>query len=235
MTAVATPGTATEATPAERRIPTPLFRFAGVALILFPVLFTLGMIFSPPQTAPGEAGYIESLAADPGVSILSATFLHYAWVALALGVMGVIGLVASRRGRAWVAIAAVVVAFGAVQMSGLLLSDWFLIGMGTTLPIEQAVEVDAAAKQGVAVLVWLMSAQAAAMLGVPALTLGLARARVISWWIAPLPIAAFVVPMFNLGVVAAIAFLPLMAPVIVAGVKLVRQKAPRMTVAATAQ
>lgn len=229
MTAVATPGTATEATPAERRIPTPLFRFAGVALVLFPVLFTLGMIFSPPQTAPGEAGYIESLAADPGVSILSATFLHYAWVALALGVMGVVGLVVSRRGRAWVAIAAVVVAFGAVQMSGLLLSDWFLIGMGTTLPIEQAVEVDAAAKQGVAILVWLLSAQAAAMLGLVALTLGLARARVVSWWIAPLPIAAFVVPMFNLGVVAAIAFLPLMAPVIVAGVKLVRQKPAALT------
>lgn len=201
-------------------IPRPLFRFAGVALVAYPVLFMIGMILSPAQTEPGNAGYIQSLAADPTVSALSAIFLHYAWVALALGVMGVIGLVAGRRGRAWVAVAAVVVAFGAVQMSGLLLSDWFIVGMGTTLPIEQAVAVDEAAKQGIPLMTWLISAQVCAMLGLPALSLGLARARVVSWWIAPLPVLAFVVPIFNLGVVAAIAFVPLMAPIVIAGARL---------------
>lgn len=224
MTATVTPTTATAPESVESRIPRALFRFAGVALILFPVLFTLGMIFSPQQSVEGDAGYILSLAADPDVSILSATFLHYAWVALALGVMGVVGLVATRRGRAWVAVAAVVVAFGAVQMSGLLLSDWFLIGMGTTLDIEDAVVVNDAAKQGILLTVWLLSAQVGSMLGLLALSLGLARARVVSWWIAPLPLLAFVVPMFNLGIVAAIAFLPLMAPILIAGFKLVRSR-----------
>jgi hypothetical protein len=204
----------------ERHIPRGLFRFAGVALTAFPLLFAGGMLFSPAQTEPGEAGYIASLAADPAASLLSANLLHYAWVALALGVMGVIGLV-GRRGRAWVSIAAVVVALGAVQMSGLLLSDWFLIAAGNTLPMEQALALDGAAKE-LSVVVWLMSAQVATMLGIPALTLGLARARVVSWWIAPLPLLAFIVPMFNLGPIAAIAFVPLMAPVIVAGVKLIR-------------
>lgn len=206
------------------RIPRWLFRFAGIALIAFPVLFTAGMIFSPPQTEPGDAGYMLSLAADPTISAISAALLHYSWVALALGVMGLIGLVTSRRGRAWVPIAAVIVAFGAVQMSGLLLSDWFTIGMGSTLPIEQAVAVNEASKQGVLLITWLISAQAFTLLGIPLMSFGLARARVISWWIAPLPILAFVVPMFNLGVIAALAFLPLMAPVIIAGVKLVRTK-----------
>lgn len=209
---------------AQPRIPRWLFRFAGIALVAFPVLFTAGMIFSPPQTEPGDAGYILSLTADPAISAISAAFLHYSWVALALGVMGLIGLVATRRGRAWVSIAAVVVAFGAVQMSGLLLSDWFIMGMGSTLPIEQAVEVNEASKQGILLITWLISAQAFTLLGLPALTLGLARARVISWWIAPLPVLAFVVPMFNIGVVGAVAFLPLMAPVILAGIKLVRTK-----------
>jgi len=221
MTETLTPATEAADT-VERRIPRGLFRFAGVALILFPLLFSAGMVFSPQQAEEGDAGYILSLAADPGVSILSATLLHYAWVALALGVMGLVGLVASRRGRVWVAIAAVVVAFGAVQMAGLLLSDWFLIGMGSTLPIDDALAVNDAAKQGLALTVWLISGQVAGLLGLLALTLGLARARVVSWWIAPLPLLAFVVPMFNLGVVAAIAFVPLMAPVLVAGVKLVR-------------
>lgn len=221
MTATVTPAATTVEAP-ELRIPRGLFRFAGVALLLFPVLFTLGMIFSPQQTAEGDAGYIQSLALDPELSILSAGFLHYAWVALALGVMGVVSLVATRRGRTWVAIAAVVVAFGAVQMSGLLLSDWFLIGMGNTLPIDDAVAVNEAAKQGIVLTTWLISAQAGSILGLVALSLGLARARVVSWWIAPLPLVAFLVPMFNLGIIAAIAFLPLMAPVVIAGVKLVR-------------
>ena len=109
MTDLLTPA-ATEAAAASGRtsIPRGLFRFAGIALIAFPVLFTAGMVFSPPQTEEGEAGYILSLAADPTVSVLSASFLHYAWVALALGVVGLIGLVAGRRSRAWVAVASVV-------------------------------------------------------------------------------------------------------------------------------
>ncbi|MDH6181931.1 hypothetical protein M2152_002113 [Microbacteriaceae bacterium SG_E_30_P1] len=204
-----------------RRIPVGLFRFAGVALAAFPVLLSAGMVFSPPQTLPGEAGYIASLAADPTVSLISANLLHYAWVALALGVMGVIGLVAARRGRAWVAITAVIVAFGAVQLSGLLLSDWFLISAGNNLSIEQALAMDAGAKEASAG-VWLITAQVFSMLGVPALSFGLARARVVSWWIAPLPLLAFIVPMFNLGVIAALAVAPLMAPIFVAAYKLIR-------------
>jgi len=178
------------------------------------------MLFSPPQLEEGEAGYIASLAADPAASLLSANLLHYSWVALALGVMGVVALTGA-RGRGWVSVNAVLVALGAVQMSGLLLSDWFLIAAGNVLTPEQALTLDAAAKEG-SVLVWLVSAQLFTMLGLPALTMGLARAKVVSWWIAPLPLLAFVVPMFNLGPIAAIAFVPLMAPVLVAGTKLVR-------------
>ncbi|MCW4384536.1 hypothetical protein OH146_01970 [Salinibacterium sp. SYSU T00001] len=210
---------------AERQIPRGLFRFAGAALTAFPVLFAAGMVFSPPQTEEGGAGYIASLAADPAASILSANLLHYSWVALALGVMGLIGLV-GRRGRIWVSLAAVLVAFGSVQMSGLLLSDWFLIAAGNTLEMEQALALDGAAKE-LSVVGWLISAQVFTILGIPALTLGLARARVVSWWIAPLPLLAFIVPMFNLGALAALAFVPLMAPVVLAGLKLLRGAADR--------
>ena len=210
-------------TPAPR-IPRWLFRFAGIALVAFPILFALGMVFSPAQTEPGDAGYIEALAADPATSILSASLLHYSWVALALGVMGVVALVTTRRGRIWVPIAAVVVAFGAVQMSGLLLSDWFQIGMGTALPIEDALAANEAARQGFELISWMLSAQVFTLLGIPVLSLGLARARVVSWWIAPMPLLGFIVPMFNLGWIAALAFVPLMAPIITAGVKLVRSK-----------
>ena len=204
----------------DRHIPRGLVRLAGAALISFPLLFGAGMLFSPPQTVDGEAGYIASLAADPATSYLSANLLHHSWVALALGVMGVILLV-GRCGRGWVSVAAALVAFGSVQMSGLLLSDWFLAAAGNVLTPDQALLLNTTAKDAT-ILPWLISAQVFTLLGIPALTLGLARAKVVTWWIAPLPVLAFVVPMFNLGPIAAIAFVPLMAPVIVAGVKLLR-------------
>lgn len=205
---------------AGRLIPRGLVRMAGAAMIAFPLLFSAGMVFSPPQAEEGDAGYIASLAADPATSFLSANLLHHSWVALALGVMGVI-LLTGRRGRGWVAVAAALVAFGSVQMSGLLLSDWFLVAAGTVLTPDQALLLNATAKDA-SMMPWFLTAQVFTLLGIPALTLGLARAKVVSWWIAPLPLFAFVVPMLNLGVIAALAFVPLMAPVIVAGVKLLR-------------
>lgn len=220
--AVAARDASTAARTADHRVPRALSRFAGLALIAFPVLFSAGMLFSPPQTQDGEAGYIASLAADPAVSFLSTNLLHHAWVALALGVMGVILLV-GRRGRAWVSLTAVLVAFGSIQMSGLLLSDWFLAAAGNVLSGEDALLLDATAKDP-SMMPWFLTAQVFTLLGLPALTFGLARARVVSWWIAPLPLVAFVIPMLNLGPIAAIAFVPLMAPVILAGIALLRQR-----------
>lgn len=222
MTDLFAPATTPTAPTTDRRVPRGLTRFAGVALIAFPLLFSAGMVFSPPQTEPGEAGYIASLAADPAVSALSANLLHHAWVALALGVMGLILLV-GRRGRVWVSLTAVLVALGSIQMSGLLLSDWFLSAAGNVLTMDQALLLDATAKDA-SMMPWFLTAQIGTMLGLPLLSFGLARARIVSWWIAPLPVLAFIVPMFNLGPIAALAFAPLMAPVIIAGVKLLRAK-----------
>ncbi|BDI23416.1 hypothetical protein [Herbiconiux sp. L3-i23] len=216
--AVKTPAPAIPA--ARTSAPTLLARLGGVALIAAPLLLMGGALTSPPQTAPGQAGYIESLAADPAVSLLSANLFHYGWVAFALGALATIALVTGRRGRVWVRIAAVVLAFGAIQMSGLLLSDWFLIGAGNALPIDQAVAVDTAAKESSA-LVWLITAQVGTLLAVPALTLGLARARVLSWWIAPLAALPFVVLALNLGPFGAVLGTLLYAPVFIAGAKLV--------------
>lgn len=207
-------------TVADRRVPRWLTKFAGVALISFPVLFSAGMVFSPQQTEEGDAGYIASLAADPATSELSANLLHHSWVALALGVMGLILLV-GQRGRLWVSLAAVGVAFGSIQMSGLLLSDWFLIAAGNVLTMDQAVLLNEAAKSP-SMMPWFLTAQLFSLLGLPVLMMGLARAKVVSWWLTPLPLVAFFVPVLNIGIFAALAFVPLMAPVIIAGVKLFR-------------
>ena len=212
--ATAAPGVATgTATAAELDAPAPttadlgpvhpnrLQRLGGAALIAAPLLFTGGMLTSPEQTAPGTAGYIESLAANPALSLWSANLLHYGWVALAFGAIATIGLLRGRRGRVFLPIAAALVMFGAIQMSGLLLSDWFLISAGNTLAIEDAV-----------------------LLGMGLLSLALARAKAISWWIAPLGFLPWVVPAFGLGPVGVIVALACYAPLLVAGVRLVAAK-----------
>lgn len=200
--------------------PTRLQRLGGVGLIVAPVLFAGGMLTSPQQTAPGNEGYIQSLTADPALSIASANFLHYGWVALAFGAIAALGLVRGRRGRVWVSIASVVLMFGAIQMSGLLLSDWFLVSMGTALPIETAAAVDAAAKE-TSVAIWQYSGMAAGILGIAALSLGLARAKAVSWWIAPLAFLPWVVPAVLGGPMGVVVATLCYAPLVVAGIRLV--------------
>lgn len=200
--------------------PNRLQRFGGIGLIAAPLLFTGGMLTSPEQTGPGTAGYIESLAADPALSLWSANLLHYGWVALALGAIATIGLLRGRRGRIFLPIAAVLVAFGAIQMSGLLLSDWFLISAGNTLAIEDAVLMDSTAKEWTSAI-WQYSGMGSALLGMGLLSLALARAKAVSWWIAPLGFLPWVVPAFGLGPIGVFIALACYAPLLVAGVRLV--------------
>jgi hypothetical protein len=203
--------------------PNRLQRLGGLGLIAAPLLFAGGMLTSPQQTAPGNEGYIQSLAADPALSLASANFLHYGWVVLAFGAIAALGLVRGRRGRVWMSIASVVLAFGAIQMSGLLLSDWFLVSMGNQLPLDVAATVDAAAKEGT-VAIWQYSGMAAGILGIAGLSLGLARARAISWWIAPLAFLPWILPAVLGGPIGVVAATLCYAPLIVAGVRLVMKR-----------
>lgn len=200
--------------------PNRLQRLGGLALIAAPVLMTGGMLTSPPQTSPGNAGYIESLAADPALSLWSANLLHYGWVALALGALATLGLLRGPRGRVFLPIASVILMFGAIQMSGLLLSDWFLVSAGNTLAIEDAAAMDANAKEWT-VAIWQYSGMAAGLIGIGLLSLALARAKAISWWIAPLGFLPWVVPAFGLGPIGAVLGFVCYLPLIVAGVRLV--------------
>lgn len=209
------------ALPAPR--PTLLQRLGGAALVAAPLLFTGGMLTSPEQTGPGTAGYIESLAADPALSLLSANFLHYGWVALAIGAVSTLGLLRGRRGRMFLPLAVAILTFGAIQMSGLLLSDWFLVSAGNVMPIELAVTMDESAKEW-SVAIWQYSGMVGGILGIGLLSLALARAKAVSWWIAPLGFLPWILPAFGLGPVGVVLALGCYAALIVAGVRLVLAK-----------
>src|SRR5262245_45203073 len=79
-TSTTSPAAASTARPAEgvrRRIAHPMRVAAGVALVAGPVLWSLGMLTSPPQDSMADADYIASLVRDTTMTQVSALFLHY--------------------------------------------------------------------------------------------------------------------------------------------------------------
>lgn len=180
----------------------PVSLVGGLAMLAAPLLVVGGIVTSPPQATRGQADYITSLARDPFQSALSASLLHYGWVAMALGLVVAMSLVRGRRGRVLTLLGGLAGGFSVVQMSGLLLNDWFLVALGTTLPLPQAVTTADAmmVHGGLASQVWMQSAQLAIALPV-LLYAGLARAGVISWWLVPLSLFPMVAPYLVMGLV----------------------------------
>lgn len=164
---------------------------AGAALIAFPVLELAGMVTSPSQEGDSDAAYVASLGADPALTALSAGLLHYSWVAFALGVLATIGLVRGRKGRVATAVAAVVTSFSAIQLSGMLLGDFYASSLARALPLDQATAIFMAPDADLWYSTWLQSGRFVGFVGVPLLVAALARAGVISWWWLAAPVAGF--------------------------------------------
>lgn len=164
----------------------------GVSLALAPLLLTGGTLTSPPQDSDSSVDYVESLGRDPFLTHLSGGLYHYGWVLFAFGLLAAMALVRGRRGRVLTLIGGLGGAFGAIQISGMILGDWFNGASARTVPVEQAGAILDTVSASPSLQVWMMSGQVGALLLPVLLFLGLARAGVISWWIAPLSLLAFV-------------------------------------------
>ena len=204
--------------------PSPLLGvLAGLASITAPLLFVGGAVTSPPQESGAADDYIASLAADPWLSGLSANLFHYSWVLFAFAALASIGLVRGRRGRALTTVGGLAGAFGAIQFTGLLYSDWMNVALGSRLAMADAVGVFEQVGAAPSMVFWMLSAKVLGLLGFPVLYAGLARAGVISWWLVPLsllPMVAFGVIGGPLGIALAVACY---APSYVVGVRLVQR------------
>ena len=99
----------------------------GLALAAAPVLMTIGFFTSPPQDSTSNVDYVTSMARAPFQAALSANFLHYAWVVWALAALAMITLFRGRRGRVGGTITAVLAAVSSIQLSGMLLSDFYAV------------------------------------------------------------------------------------------------------------
>lgn len=222
MTSTAVPATTTPV--AEQAAPRSALRIlGGVASIVAPLLFVAGAATSPPQDSPAAGDYIASLAADPVLSGISANFFHYSWVLFAFAAIAAVGLVRGRRGRALTTAGGLAAAFGSIQFTGLLYSDWVNVALGTHLSMADAVVVFEDVMAAPSISFWLLSAKVCGLLGFPVLYAGLARAGVISWWLVPLSL----LPMVAFGVIGGVAGIALAvvlyAPSYVVGVRLVQR------------
>jgi hypothetical protein len=201
----------------------PLARLGGLALGAAPVLLALGMVTTPPQDSDSSADYVASLAADRVLTAVSADFYHYAFVCFAFGLLAVVALVPGRRGRTLTTVLAVLGAVTSVQMSGLLMTDFYLSSIAHHADVATGAAV--LDDLGASVAVWLATGQVAALMLV-LVPLGLARAGVLRWPVALLPVlslALFVVPLPAPGLL--VAQVALFAPYLLAAQRLVRGRA----------
>ena len=121
--------------PANRVLP----YAAGVSLIAGAAFFFAGLATSPPSTGDDKGAYLQSLAADPFQTQLSALLLHYGNLLMGVGLLALPLLVRGRRGSVVTLVGALLGALCLIEMSGALLSDWFHMEIGRNLPVEQAV------------------------------------------------------------------------------------------------
>jgi hypothetical protein len=179
---------------ANRRILTTL---GGLSMIAAPLLFVGGAATSPPQADSSASSYIDSIGDDPFMTALSANLFHYSWVLFAFAALAAIGLVRGPRGRRLTLAGGLAAAFGSIQFTGLLYSDWVLEALDSQLSMSDAVGIFEHVSGAASISVWLLSAKLFGVLGFPLLFAGLARAGVISWWLVPLSL----LPMIAFGVV----------------------------------
>jgi hypothetical protein len=195
----------------------------GISSLAAPLLFVAGAATSPPQESPAADDYIASLAADPTLSGISANLFHFSWVLFAFAALAAVGLVRGRRGRALTLVGGLAAAFGSIQFTGLLYSDWMNVATGNQLSAADALAVFEHVTSAPSIAFWLLSAKVFGLLGFPVLYAGLARAGVISWWLVPLSL----LPMVAFGVLGGVLGLALAAvlyaPSYVVGVRLLQR------------
>lgn len=197
----------------------------GVALIAGPLFFSAGMFTSPPADSMADADYISSLARDLTLTQISALFLHYANVLIGLGILAAPSLVRGARGLKLVVVGALATAIGFINVSGLILADWWNAATGTLLDMEDATAVFAHVKEASLFGFW-GGTEIFSLLGPVLLLAGLARAGVLGWWTIALLVGG-VVALFTLGaslpILAAVATLVGFSPFALVGMRLLQR------------
>jgi hypothetical protein len=209
----------------ERANPAPrvLSRLAGGALPAGTALFAAGMLTSPLADGDDRASYLASLGRDPGLTQLSAVFLHYGNLLLGAGLLALPLLVRGRRGWLPTLIGALVGAPALFGTSGALLSDWFHMEIDRAVPVDQAVQISQRVL-GAPLEQLCFGLDPLLALALPLLAFGLCRAGVLGWWAVAAVLAGTALLAFSpssTNLVTAAAFVLVQLPSAVGGLRLV--------------
>ena len=219
-----TSGTTTDR-PEQARPRTAMTVAGALALITGPVLFVAGMFTSPDQDGETAADYVEALSRDELLTQVSALFLHYGNLLMALGFLAAPLLVRGRRGSGLAVAGALMSAVAFANQSGALLSDWWIMHAGRMLDPSQAVAVSEATMASSLLQVWFGS-EVLCIVGPVVLLAGLARAGVLSWWTLPWLVGGVVLG-FALGstepLLLAALLLVALAPLTLIGVRILQR------------
>ncbi|WP_432985519.1 hypothetical protein [Dactylosporangium sp. CA-233914] len=206
-------------TPAPRVLPIA----GGLSLIGGAACFFAGLATSPPSSGDDKASYLQSLAADPFQTQLSALLLHYGNLLMGVGLLALPFLVRGRKGAVVTIVGALLGALGLLEMSGALLSDWFHMEIGRNLPMDQAVvlsdKVLAHPAQQLA-----FSPGPLVSLALIVTFVGLARAGVLGWWTVPAVVLGYVGLLFmpyDIPILPAVGTVPMLAVLVAAGFRVI--------------
>jgi hypothetical protein len=146
-------------------------------LILSPILLTLGLV-----TIPGTSSeHFDNFVGNEGLAQVSAVLLHWAWVIL---IPGIIGLIPIMRGKGLLLgnLAGAMAVLGLINWSAFLLIDFFDLALLAELDRETAERVEGSldALSGAAFGILAPGALMTG-LGVPLVFVALALSRRVSW------------------------------------------------------
>ncbi len=155
-------------------------RAAGASLILAPLCLLLGMAIDPVPSGITETG--PSYALHPTAVGISASLLHYCWVLLVPGVIGLIHLVRG-RGVVLAHIGGVLGVLGLIDFSSLTLVDFFESSAYQRLPAAQAAAIIDGAAQPAMIAGWQLPGMIGTLFGLILITISVVRAGRAGWWL----------------------------------------------------
>ena len=171
---------------------------AGVCLIAAPVVYVAGLLVDPALRA-GDAA-TGAYGRHPDQVAVSAALLHWSWVLLVPGIVGMVHLV-RRRAVLFGHIAGAVALLGVVNFSALMLGDYFYARLEREFGAENGSRLGDEALAGA---LWGFQIPGfLGLLGVLLLGLALAAGREVPWW-APVAmvVGMLTAPIYPIGMVA---------------------------------
>lgn len=224
-TTSATTATSAAATDASPRWVGAMRLAGGLSLVAGVLCWSAGMVFSPDSESMKDADYIASMARDLTNTQISALFLHYANLLLGVGVLAAPSLVRGARGLGMVVVGALMTCLGCLNVSGMVLSDWWNAATGRLLSEDEAVAVFRHVQEASLLPLW-KGTEIFAMLGIVLVLAGLARAGVLGWWTIGVFVLGFVGLMIwgaTMPLAAAAGVLVAFGPFAMIGVRLIQR------------